>query len=133
MAVDTPPDPTLLNAARAIALTRVAVGGALVAAPGITGPWMGRRAARTAGARVAVRAFGIRDLMLGGLTLHVLSHPQVGPRWLATCALADVVDGGATWAARRELPATAMPIVAAAAAAAAGQVAIAALLRRDRA
>jgi hypothetical protein len=129
--VPTAPPAAALHVARGIAAGRLLIGGALVAAPSLARPWMGRKAADSAGGRVALRALGVRDLLLGGLTLHTLGHAQVAPRMLATCALADVVDGGATWAARRQLPAGATGVVALAASAAVGQVAVAAVLRRS--
>jgi hypothetical protein len=124
------PSGPALNAARAIAAGRLAIGAALVAATGIAAPWMGTKAAASPGGRVAIRALGVRDLVLGAMTLHVVGHPQAGPRWLATCAVADVVDGAATWAARHDLPSGALPVAAVAAGAAVGQVAIAGLLSR---
>lgn len=93
-----------LLGARLIAAGRVAFGAAMVARPAqVTGPWLGGSAS-TAGTQVAVRALGIRDLVLGALALHTISNPQVGPRMVATCALNDAVDLVATLAGRDELP-----------------------------
>jgi hypothetical protein len=39
------------------------------------------------------------------IALHTLDHPEVGPRWQATCAVVDTVDLLATGAARKDLPA----------------------------
>ncbi|MCW3013870.1 MAG: hypothetical protein JWO02_962 [Solirubrobacterales bacterium] len=93
-----------LASARILAGGRVLIGVALVVLPEQSSrPWLGDVSA-TAGAQVAVRALGIRDVLLGAITLHTLSHPQVGARWLQACAVADTVDAVATYAARDELP-----------------------------
>ena len=42
--------------------------------------------------------------VLGMIALHTVDHPEVGPRWLATCATVDAVDLVATVAARKDLP-----------------------------
>lgn len=91
-----------LHAGRAIAAGRVAAGFALLLAPGRTSrAWVGDHGAA---AEVLTRCVGVRDLVMGGIALHTVDHPQVGPRWVATCALADAVDAGASYAARRALP-----------------------------
>jgi hypothetical protein len=119
-----------LHAGRAIAAGRIATGTALLLVPGRTSrAWLGDLG--PAGEAVT-RCVGIRDLVLGGIALHTVDHPQIGPRWVATCALADAVDAGASYAARRALPpvgAVVVPI-GAAAAAAVGLVASVALRRR---
>ncbi|MEA2180734.1 MAG: hypothetical protein QOG77_4031 [Solirubrobacteraceae bacterium] len=103
-----------LSAGRAIAAGRIAAGLALLLAPGRTSrAWVGDHG--PAG-EVLTRCVGIRDLVMGGIALHTVDHPQVGPRWVATCAVADAVDGLASYAARRALPpvgAVGVPVVAA--------------------
>lgn len=97
-----------LRLARLIAGGRVAVGVALIAAPAVAGRgWIGPDSERP-GAQAILRAVGIRDLILGMLTLHVAGRPGVGPRTVATCALADIVDLGALLAARDALPGSAV-------------------------
>ncbi len=92
------------DAARALALGRLAIGAGLLAAPGPIGRvWIGEDAER-AGAQIFARAVGVRELILGALTLHVLDRPGVGYRTVATCALADAVDCAATLAVRERLP-----------------------------
>jgi hypothetical protein len=92
--------------ARLYAGGRLGLGAALVAAPRVLGrPWIGS-AADDAGGQVALRALGIRDALMGAVALHVVDHPQVGARWMATCAVADAVDLAATVAAGDRLPAT---------------------------
>jgi hypothetical protein len=120
-----------LLGARLIAVGRVLFGAAMVAKPAqVTGPWLGADAA-TAGTQVAVRALGIRDLMLGAMTLHTVGHPQVGPRWVATCAVNDAVDMLATLAARDKLPGRGVAgTVALAGGTVAASLAIAGVLKR---
>jgi hypothetical protein len=105
-----------LTVARGYALGRVALGAGLMAAPAALGrPWIGP-AADDPGGQVALRGLGVRDLVLGAISLHVATNPQAGPRWMAMCAAADAVDLGATLAVRRRLPATALGVAAIAAA-----------------
>ncbi len=120
-----------LLGARLIAAGRVVFGIALVARPEqVSKGWLGGDAA-TAGAKVAVRGLGIRDLILGMITLHTLNHPQVGPRWVATCAVGDTVDLVATVLDRDELPTRGVIGTAAlAGGTAAASVAVAAVLRK---
>ena len=98
---------TARDAARAIAAGRVLVGAGFLTAPALAGRgWIGEDAERPA-VQAIVRALGVRDLILGLLTLHVVDRPGVAHRTVATCAVADAVDFGATFAARDSLPATA--------------------------
>jgi hypothetical protein len=92
------------DVARAYGAGRVALGAALLVAPRALGRvWLGRAAAGPAGS-VAMRALGVRDLVLGAIALHTLDHPDVAPRWQRTCAAVDAVDLVATAAARPGLP-----------------------------
>jgi hypothetical protein len=77
--------------------------------------WLGRDGAGTGS--VALRALGARDIVLGGIALHTLDNPQVGPRWQRTCAAVDAVDLVATAAARPKLPPVGSALVMAMAAA----------------
>jgi hypothetical protein len=98
--LDLPPR----DAARVYGAGRVAIGAALVVAPSLLGRiWLGAPAATPAGA-VALRALGVRDVVLGGIAVHTLDHPDVAPRWQRTCAAVDAFDLVATVAARRSLP-----------------------------
>jgi len=104
---------TARDVARLIAAVRIGAGVTLLAAPSrVTRPWIGAPSG-LAGTRVLVRGLGIRDAIMGGIQLHTVDHPQVGPRWVATGALADAVDGLATLAARRELPRVGGPLLGA--------------------
>jgi hypothetical protein len=95
------------TAARALAAGRMALGTGLVLAPVALGkPWLGD-VARAPGGKVALRALGVRDVMLGGIALHVVDRAAAGSRALQTNAVADLVDLGVTLAARRALPPTA--------------------------
>jgi hypothetical protein len=104
---------TARDIARAYGAGRVALGTGLLVAPGLLGrPWLGRTAAEPAG-QVALRALGARDLIIGGIALHTVDHPEVGPRWQRTCAAVDAVDAVATVLARRSLPPVGSALVAA--------------------
>lgn len=91
--------------ARVLAFGRVAFGAALLIVPGkVAKGWLGEYAERPA-VHALVRSIGVRDVVLGMIALHTLEHPEVGPRWQATCAVVDTVDMLATGAARKDLPA----------------------------
>jgi hypothetical protein len=92
------------DVARAYAAGRVAIGVVALLAPRPIGRlWLGA-AGGTAGGGVAMRALGVRDLVLGAMALHTLDHPEVAPRWQRTCAAVDGLDFAATAVARRSLP-----------------------------
>ncbi len=119
-----------MTMARGLAAGRLAIGIGLIAAPTpCSRGWLGDVAEQPAG-QVAMRALGIRDAILGALTLHTLSHPEVGPRWLATCAVADTVDFAATAAARKGLPPQAVGVIALAGGSAVAGFALSAVLKR---
>jgi hypothetical protein len=98
------------KAATILAGSRVAVGAALAAMPGVTTRgWIGAHA-ENPGARLMARAAGGRDVGLGAGILYALARPgrRRGRRaalrpWLEAAALADTVDMLATLAARRAL------------------------------
>ena len=92
------------DVARAYAAGRVAIGVVALLAPRAVGRvWLGGPGA-TPAAGVAMRALGVRDLVLGAMSLHTLDHPEVAPRWQRTCAAVDAVDCAATALARPSLP-----------------------------
>jgi hypothetical protein len=92
------------DAARALALGRIAIGAACVLAPRLAGSvWVGRDGGRP-GASVFVRAVGARDVLLGAMVLHTVDHPEVAPRWLAATAACDAVDCAAATAVRDDIP-----------------------------
>ena len=92
--------------AQLVAAGRVAIGAALLLAPGrAAAPWLGDHVRRPA-VRALVRSVGVRDLVLGMIALHTVDHPDVGPRWQATCAVVDGVDALATVGAAGDLPAS---------------------------
>jgi hypothetical protein len=98
---------SVLAAGRVLALGRVGFGVALLAAPGVVGrPWIGE-VAGTPNGRVALRALGVRDLLLGGIAAHVIDRGPVAARAAQANAIADLVDFTATLAALRSLPPTA--------------------------
>ena len=88
---------------RALAIGRIVLGASLVLAPRrVASGWVGSDA--DTGAASVGRALGARDVVLGGMLLHILDNPQVAQRWTATCGAVDAVDGLALLAARREIP-----------------------------
>ncbi len=95
-------DPKAL--ARGLAVGRIAIGTVMVAVPRSAVLWLGSDAA-TPGATVMTRAAGVRDLLLGGMVLHTLDHPEVAPRWLASTGAIDLVDALSGAAVGRSLPA----------------------------
>ncbi|MGI8558627.1 MAG: hypothetical protein ACR2ND_10005 [Solirubrobacteraceae bacterium] len=91
--------------ARAIALGRVGLGGALVCAPAVAARgWVGEGLSARPGVQALVRSLGVRDLVIGLMALHTAGKPDVGRRWQRTCAAVDLVDAAATAAAARGLP-----------------------------
>ncbi len=99
---------------------RIIAGAALMLAPGLAGQlWIGD-AARQPGAKVAVRALGIRDLALGAGTMQALGSGAPPRPWALAGAAADRVDSvGTLLALRRIPPRRALAVVAVAAASAA--------------
>ncbi len=90
------------TAMRVVGAGRLAIGLGLVAAPVALGkPWIGE-SAEAGGGQAALRALGIRDALLGYMSLHVAGSrdPLIAARWAAAVAVCDVVDGVATGAVR---------------------------------
>ena len=103
------------DVARLYALGRVGFGVATLVAPAAMGrPWIGSVADKPGG-QIAMRALGVRDLLLGGISAHVLDRGPVAARAAQACAGADTVERAATLGARRSLPATAYGVAAIAA------------------
>lgn len=89
-------------AMKGIGIGRLALGVGIVAAPVPLGePWIGEPGT-TDGGKVALRALGVRDALLGFMAIHVASadDPLVAARWSAAIAVCDLVDGLATAGAR---------------------------------
>lgn len=101
------------KAATTLAASRIAIGAALAAVPGLTTRgWIGDHAGNP-GAKLMARAAGGRDVALGAGILYALAGPgrrrdrRAGLRpWLEGAALSDLVDMLATLAARRALSPT---------------------------
>ncbi|MEX1162447.1 MAG: hypothetical protein WEB03_02590 [Nitriliruptor sp.] len=95
----TPPRPVVW-AARGLAASRIALGVALVAAPGAaTTRWLGTRTEDDPGREVAVRGLGARDVVLGIGTLVALrsgSEVRHAARWVEAGIVADLADAAAT-------------------------------------
>jgi hypothetical protein len=112
-AVGSLPGMTARSLARLQALGRLALGGGLVAAPGIVaGGWVGGVADKRDGQALAV-GLGARDVGLAVGTLRALSSGRGAAPWLRAGVLADAADLIATVRARDSLPPLAVPAVAA--------------------
>jgi hypothetical protein len=99
------------QAARMMSIGRVAIGAALMAAPGLaTSTWIGKRGL-TPGADVFARALGARDLGIGVAVLAALGGQGSLRVSLAAGVLADTTDLLATIAQRDGLPVTAVPLL----------------------
>jgi hypothetical protein len=106
--------------ARFLALGRVVIGAGLTALPGTVGStWIGP-VAHQPGAKVAIRALGVRDAAMGlGTHRALVEGDPVGP-WLQAGVVSDAVDAAATLVAfrrigaRRAIPALALALGAAA-------------------
>jgi hypothetical protein len=93
------------HVARVLGIGRVAIGTALLLAPRRFGRgWVGESAA-TPGAKVAFRALGARDVVLGYGLIHSLdTGDDDAAQWLTLAALCDVADAVATLGAARRIP-----------------------------
>lgn len=105
-------------------MMRTGFGAGMLLTPGLTlRSWMGQ-GADSPGARVAVRAAGIRDLALGIGTVLAADHGDDDElrRWLLFGAASDAVDALATFVAARRIstPKALMVVAAAGGAAYAG-------------
>lgn len=87
-------------AARGLAVGRIAVGVALVAAPGAsTTRWLGSSTEDDPAREVAVRGLGARDVVLGTGTLVALrpgSEVRHAARWVEAGIVADLADAAST-------------------------------------
>jgi hypothetical protein len=110
--VDSLPPMDARALARIQALARVALGGGLVAAPGLAGAWVGGTADKPGGRALAV-GLGARDLALGLGTLQALRAGHGAPAWLRAGLLADAADCVVTLKSRDALPALSVPAIAA--------------------
>lgn len=98
-------DPTATKLAKFIALGRVAYGIGCMAAPRQV---MGPVGAAAQGQMVwMIRAFGVRDLVLGAGTFKALGGDGAAARaWVQVSALADTIDVGNAVVFRKELDRT---------------------------
>jgi hypothetical protein len=104
---------TARTLARLQALGRLALGGGLVAAPGlVAGGWVGGVADRREGQALAI-GLGARDVALALGTLWALSSRRGAGPWLRAGVVADAADLAATLRARDSLPPLAAPAVVA--------------------
>ena len=96
--------PWVRRLAYAHATTRVVLGSALLLAPSRSArPWLGPGVER-GGGRVALQAFAIRDAALGIGMLRALARGEPVRRWFRMGLAFELVDSGATWVHRKDLP-----------------------------
>jgi hypothetical protein len=100
--------PWLRRVAAGHAATRVAIGAALLVAPGVTRRWLGRDV-DSGGGRVAVQAFAIREAVVGIGILRALQQRQPVRHWFALGTSFEIVDAAATLRQRSTLPDGAVP------------------------
>ena len=100
--------PVLRGMAVAHALTRTAVGAGLLASPVLARSWLGPDV-EEGGGRVAVRAFAVRELVVGVGLLASLRAGAPVRGWFALGTLFEAVDAAATVADRDLLPAGRVP------------------------
>lgn len=101
--------PWLRRLAWSHATTRALIGTALLVAPSKTArPWLGSGVDR-GGGQVALQAFAIRDAALGVGILHSLAKGQPVRHWFRLGLSLELVDSGATFLHRRELPDSPVP------------------------
>ena len=108
---------------------RIAIGAALLLAPGRAGQgWIGATA-HSGGGKVALRALGARDVAIGYGIVRALDHGDPQARqWVTFAGLCDLADSTATILAFRSLPTRGRVVSLAVAAGAAA----ASLVARDR-
>jgi hypothetical protein len=87
-----------------LAALRVAAGLTFALAPRRAGSLLVGGEARAPGARLFIRAFGARDVVLGAGTWRALSSSGAARSWLAACVLVDAFDAVATLRQFHELP-----------------------------
>jgi hypothetical protein len=100
--------PNLRRMAVAHAVTRTAIGAAMFIAPNASEAWFGG-GTRSGGGRVALRAFAIRDAVIGLGILHQLHHRQPVRHWFQLGLALELTDTLATLHERQELPDTRFP------------------------
>ncbi|MFN2503557.1 MAG: hypothetical protein ABR540_04890 [Acidimicrobiales bacterium] len=89
---------------QALAVLRIAVGGALLLTPGLCVRVLGGRHSGGPVARLLARTTGGRDLALGLGTLLAARHGSSVRGWLEASMVADATDAVGVMLARRDLP-----------------------------
>ena len=90
--------------ARGIALGRIAIGAAIVAAPArFTRGWVGDIAMQPGAQAISV-ALGARDVAVGAGSLLALERGADARAWFAASVVCDAADGIATFSRRDHLP-----------------------------
>lgn len=89
--------------ARIFAVTRIAIGAVLLAAPGAAGRrWLGD-VARQPAAKAAIRGLGARDLAFGIGALRALDRGEPAAGWVRLAAVGDLADAASGLLAARQL------------------------------
>ena len=89
--------------ARLNGIGRVALGAAMIAAPGaITRLWMD--VGGTLETKVLGRTHGVRDFALGAGLVWAIENDEPAHPWIAGAAISDLVDAGVTLAFWNSLP-----------------------------
>jgi len=91
---------------RLLAVARVAIGVVALTAPRRAGALVLGARGRDRGVALLVRAFGVRDLVLGLGTLQALERDADPATWAKLSAACDAADAAATLLAAPALPAT---------------------------
>jgi hypothetical protein len=100
---------TARTLARIQALSRLALGAGLLAAPGpLAGAWVGAAADQRPGQTLGI-GLGGRDVAIALGTLQALTGRRGARAWLRAGIVADFADLAATLRARHDLPAAAVP------------------------
>lgn len=104
---------------RLLAVARVAIGVVALAAPRRAGALVLGPRGHDRGVALLVRAFGVRDLVLGLGTLRALDRDEDPATWAKLSAACDAADAAATLLAAPALPASRVVLGAGSAATAA--------------
>jgi hypothetical protein len=91
------------------AATRTVIGAGTFLAPRSAEVWFGE-GTRSGGGRVALRAFAIRDAVVGLGQLHQLYHRQPVRHWFQLALALEATDAIETLRQRKELPDTGIPV-----------------------
>jgi hypothetical protein len=102
-----------VKVARAVSAGRLLFGVAMMVSPkAVMAKWVGETEIERPAMDMLTRSFGMREILLGFIGVHVAGTKGVGKRTIGTMALLDLTDLGVTVAHRDSLPKPALPIMA---------------------